>query len=49
VWRNVPDDARVSIRNIHCRWSSAAAVTTIDLLTKPLKRGTAEIEKPPII
>ena len=45
--RNVPAEANVSIRKTSGRWSSPAAETTIDLLTKPLKSGTAEMEKAP--
>ena len=45
--QEVPAEARVSIRKIAARWDSPAEATTIDLLTKPLKSGTAEMAKAP--
>ncbi len=49
VWRNVPADASVSTRKIPAWWASPAAETTIDLLTNPLKSGTAEMANAPIM
>ena len=45
--RKVPDEASVSIRVTAARLSPAAAAMTMDLLTKPLKKGKAEMAKAP--
>src|ERR1041384_3667954 len=48
VCRKVPADASSSRKPTHNLCSSNPADTIIDLLTKPLKSGKAEIERPPI-
>jgi hypothetical protein len=49
VCRNVPIEASSRSSSMGARPASAAADTIIDLLTKPLKKGTPEMEKAPII
>ena len=46
---NVPEDASVRSRVTAALWSCCAAATIMDLLTKPLKRGKAEMANPPTI
>ena len=46
VWRNVPAEASRRRKPTHSLCSSNPAWTIIDLLTKPLKSGKAEIDKP---
>src|SRR5215472_15334365 len=48
VWRKVPTEASVSRKPTQSFFSSKPAATIIDLLTKPLKSGKAEIDRPPM-
>src|SRR6516164_10208785 len=48
VWRNVPADARSSRNPTQYLCSSNPAATIMDLLTKPLNNGNAEMDRPPI-
>ncbi|OQB96791.1 MAG: hypothetical protein BWX86_00573 [Verrucomicrobia bacterium ADurb.Bin122] len=48
VCRNVPAEASMSRKPTQSLWSSKPACTIMDLLTKPLKNGNAEMERPPI-
>ena len=48
VCRNVPDEASSRQNATTLRCPSKPAVTIMDLLTKPLKSGKAEMESPPI-
>jgi hypothetical protein len=48
VCRNVPAEASISRKPAQYRWLSKPAATIMDLLTKPLNSGNAEIESPPI-
>src|SRR3990172_5732421 len=48
VCRNVPAEASRSRYPTQSLCSSKPAATIIDLLTKPLNSGNAEIERPPI-
>src|SRR5689334_4110048 len=48
VWRNVPAEASSSRNPTQYLCSSNPAATIMDLLTKPLNKGNAEIDRPPI-
>ncbi len=48
VCRKVPTEASISRKPTQSRCSSKPAATIIDLLTKPLNSGNAEIDRPPI-